>query len=58
MESQSQNANGRDAHAPGWGGKDVVGEVKGIDVMGVLVAGRGARDRGGRRKEVEVNPKR
>ena len=40
------------------GKKDVVGEVKGIDVMGVLVAGRGARDRGDRRKEVEVNPKR
>ena len=38
------------------GGKDVVGEVKGVDVMGVLVAGRGARDRGDRRKEVEINP--
>ena len=40
-----------------FGGKDVVGDVKGIDVMGVRVAGRGARDRGDRRKEVEVNPK-
>ena len=39
-------------------GKDVVGEVKGEDVMGVRVAGRGARDRGDRRKQVEVNPKR
>ena len=40
------------------GGKDVVGEVKGVDVMGVRVAGRGARYRGDRRKEVEVDPKR
>ena len=32
--------------------KDVVGEVEGMDVMGVLVAGRGARDRGGSRIEV------
>ena len=40
------------------GEKDVVGEVKGVEVMGALVAGRGARDRGGRRMEVEVNPKR
>ena len=39
------------------GGKDMVGEAKGEDVMGVRVAGRGARDRGERRKEVEVNPK-
>ena len=39
------------------GRKDVVGEVKGIEMMGVLVAGRGARERGGRRLEVEVNPK-
>ena len=35
------------------GRKDVmVGEVKGVDVMGVLVAGRGARKRGGRRMEI------
>ena len=40
------------------GRKDVVGEVKGIEMMGVLVAGRGARERGGRRLEVEVNSKR
>ena len=40
------------------GGKDVVGEVKDIEVMDVLVADRGARDRGGRRMEVEVNPTR
>ena len=40
------------------GRKDVVGEVKGIEVMGVLFAGRGARERGGRRLEIEVNSKR
>ena len=40
------------------GRKDVVGEVKGIEMMGVLVAGRGASERGGRRLEVEVNSKR
>ena len=40
------------------GRKDVVGEVKGIEMMGVLGAGRGARERGGRRLEVEVNSKR
>ena len=40
------------------GRKDVVGEVKGIEMMGVLVAGRGARERGARRLEVEVNSKR
>ena len=34
------------------------GRVKNVDVMGVRVAGRGARDRGDRRKEVEVKPKR
>ena len=34
------------------GMKDVVGEVKGVEMMGVLVAGRGARERGGRRLEV------
>ena len=32
----------------------MVGEVKGIEMMGVLVAGRGARERGGRRLEVEA----
>ena len=36
------------------GRKDVVGEVKGVEVMGLLVAGRGARERGGRRLEVEI----
>ena len=40
------------------GEKHVAREVKGVDLMGVLVAGRGARERGGRRSEVEVNPKR
>ena len=33
-------------------------QSNGIDVMGVLVAGRRARDREGRRMEVKVNPKR
>ena len=36
----------------------MVGEVKGIEMMGVLIAGRGARERGGRRLEVEVDSKR
>ena len=40
------------------GRKDVVGEVKCVDLMGVLDTGRGARERGGRRLEVEVNSKR
>ena len=39
------------------GRKDVVGEVKGIEMMGVLGASR-AREGGGRRLEVEVNSKR
>ena len=34
------------------GRKDVVREVKGEEMMCVLVAGRGARERGGRRLEV------
>ena len=40
------------------GRKDVVGEVKGIEMMGVLIAGRGARERGSRRLQVEVHSKR
>ena len=40
------------------GRKDVVREVKGIEKMSMLGAGRGARERGGRRLEVEVNAKR
>ena len=36
----------------------MVREVKGIEKMGMLGAGRGARERGGRRLEVEVNSKR
>ena len=40
------------------GRKDVVGEVKGIEMMGVLIAGRGARERGDRRWEVKVDSKR
>ena len=31
------------------GRKDVVGKVKGVDLRGVLVAGRGVRERGSRR---------
>ena len=33
----------------------MVGEVKGIEMMGVLIAGRGARERGDRRLEVKVD---
>ena len=40
------------------GREDVVREVKGIEKMSILGAGRGARERGGRRLEVEVNSKR
>ena len=40
------------------GRKDKVGEVKGVEMMGVLVAGRGAKERAGRRLEVEVDSKR
>ena len=36
----------------------MVREVKGIEKMSTLGAGRGARERGGRRLEVEVNSKR
>ena len=39
------------------GGKDVVREVEGIYLMGARVAGKGTRNRGDRREEVEVNPK-
>jgi len=38
-------------------GKDV-GEVKGVDELGLRVACRGARSRGNRRSKVEVAPKR
>ena len=34
------------------------GEVKGVDELGVRVACRGARSRGDRRSEIEVDPKR
>jgi len=40
------------------GGEDVVGEVKGVDEVGVGFACRGARGRGDRRSEIEVDPKR
>jgi hypothetical protein len=42
------------------GEKDVVGEVKGIDELGVRVAATvpGARSRGDRRNKVQVDPKR
>ena len=36
----------------------MVGEVKSIEMMGVLGASRGARERGGRRLEVKVHSKR
>ena len=36
----------------------MVREVKGIEKMSMLGAGRGPRERGGRRLEVEVNSKR
>ena len=36
----------------------MVREVKGIEKMSMLGAGRGAWERGGRRLEVEVNSKR
>ena len=42
----------------GSGRKDVVGEVKGTEMMGVLVTGGGARERGDRRLEVKVDSKR
>jgi hypothetical protein len=42
------------ARSCAWvGGKDVVGEVKGGDLTGVIVACRGARERGDRRGEIE-----
>ena len=37
------------------GGKEVVGQVEGEEQMGVRVTSRGARDGGGRRKEVELS---
>jgi hypothetical protein len=40
------------------GGEDVVGEVKGVEEVGVGFACRGARSRGDRRSEIEVDPKR
>ena len=39
------------------GGEDVVGEVKGVEEVGVGFACRGARSRGDRRSEIEVDPK-
>ena len=39
----------------GW--KDMVGEAEGVDMVGERVAGRGPRDRGDSREEVEFNPK-
>ena len=40
------------------GGEDVVGEVKGVEEVGVGFACRGARSRRDRRSEIEVDPKR
>ena len=42
----------------GRGLEEGVREVKGIEKMSMLGEGRGARERGGRRLEVEVNSKR
>ena len=60
-EKQRQRPGGRGLDArscASTGRKDVVREVKGIEKMSMLGAGRGARERGGRRLEVEVNSKR
>ena len=60
-EKQRQRPGGRGLDArscASTGRKDVVREVKGIEKMSMLGAGRGARERGGRRLEVEVNAKR
>jgi hypothetical protein len=40
------------------GGEDVVGEVKCVYELGVRVVCRGARSRGDRTSEIEVDPKR
>jgi len=40
------------------GEEDVVGEVKGEEEVGVRFACKGARSRGDRRSEIEVDPKR
>ena len=45
------------ARSCAMGGEDVVGEVKGVEEVGVLFACRGARSRRDRRSEIEVNPK-
>ena len=46
------------ARSCAMGGKDVVGEVKAVDDVGVRVVCRGARNRGDGRSEIEVDPKR
>jgi len=46
------------ARSCAMGGEDVVGEVQGIKEVGVGFACRGARSRGDRRSEIEVDPKR
>ena len=45
------------ARSCAMGGEDVVGEVKGVEEVGVGFACRGARSRGDRRSEIEVDPK-
>ena len=45
------------ARSRAMGGEDVVGEVKGVEEVGVCFACRGARSRGDRRSEIEVDPK-
>ena len=46
------------ARSCAMGGEDMVGEVKGVDEVGVRVACRRARSRGDGRSEIEVDPKR
>jgi len=45
------------ARSCAMGGEDVVGEVKGVEEVGMRFACRGARSRGDRRSEIEVDPK-
>jgi hypothetical protein len=45
------------ARSCAMGGEDVVGEVMGVEEVGVGFACRGARSRGDRRSEIEFDPK-
>ena len=46
------------ARSCAMGREDVFGEVKGVEEVGLRFACRGARSRGDRRSEIEVDPKR